>query len=320
MSIIRDAIVKHMKNNNLLSQKQFELNLTPPQTAQIRENTDTIRQVSMPCIPFAIQNYFFSFTHKTTHGHHCGNKPWSILGQVLQVPVVSHTNLEDGGHDRADGKRGGQDIIETQRKSQTPPRVFRCWIIRLNSFQPSTIHVLDENLGSDLKTHDLRPGWTPMMGRGIHLLCRRDPPWLGTLKVIFSWLVLGRHMWCPYPHSSPPPWSRVRSYLYMKYIPIWSVIQKRYWMEHPCPLPLADFLFWGGVSTPFLLGIHLEWMSSLNGSSPGLFGHRWGSHPQMLITGSGSRPHFKQHPWSCQYTGPNGLTKELIGALIQPFL
>ena len=107
-------------------------------------------------------------------------------------------------------------------------------------------NVLDENLGLGLKTHDLRPGWTPTMGRGIHLRCRRDPPWLGTLKVIFSWLVFGRHRWSPYPHSSPPPWSRVRSYLYMKYIPIWSVIHKRYWMEHPCPLPLADFLFWAG--------------------------------------------------------------------------
>ena len=37
--------------------------------------------------------------------------------------------------------------------------------------------------------------------------------------------------------------------------------------------------------------------------------------PQVLMTGSGSGPHFKQHPWSCQ--GPDGMTKELIGALIR---
>ena len=47
----------------------------------------------------------------------------------------------------------------------------------------------------------------------------------------------------------------------------------------------------------------------------------WGSphphpYPQLLITGSGRRPHFKKHPWSCLHTGQNGMTKELIGALI----
>ena len=84
--------------------------------------------------------------------------------------------------------------------------------ISLISTQYDTVFLI-RILVLDLKTHDLRPRSTPMMGRGIHPLYRRDPSWLGTLKVISTWPGLWRLRWCPHPHSNPLHWSRERSYL-----------------------------------------------------------------------------------------------------------
>ena len=165
-----------------------------------------------------------------------------------------------------------------------------------------------------MNSHDLRTGSTPTMGRGIHPSIAGIPPGLGHLNWSLPGLVF--ETWVV-----PPPQLQSTALVQGEILSMYII--------HPqleCH------------ATRILNGTHL---SSISGWFPAI---GWGIHPlfagclpgveyvlngffsrpvlgtggvptpQVLMAGSGSGPHFKQHPWSCQ--GPDGMTKELIGALI----
>ena len=187
------------------------------------------------------------------------------------------------------------------------------------SFQPSTIQGSEENLSYVLKfyvmnSHDLQTGSTPMMGRGIHPLYHRDPPWLGTLKLISTWPGLWRLGWVPPPPLQSTAWVQgeiISAYIIYPLLECHATRIPNWWIGTHMSSTSGWFPATGRGIHPLVAGCPPEVEYILNGffSRP-VLGAGGVPTPQVLMTGSGRGPHFKQHPWSCQ--GPDGMTKELI--------
>ena len=107
--------------------------------------------------------------------------------------------------------------------------------------------------GPYLKTHDLWPGSTPMMGQGIHPLCRRAYSWLRILKMIFSWPGFVDIGGAPTPTSTALVQGEILP-MYEIHTHLECHGKRKVLAGTPCSLPQADSRQLGGVSTPLYQG------------------------------------------------------------------